>query len=138
MKNNTQQSTVSPKMTMYKNAMKNKHNQSTQLGEQLQKNQSLTQFQEQQQNQRNKDQEKLKDILEQNRKEIKINQIQSNIQHLDQQQKSFTTQKQSFSEAFKELQIDNKKLYLPIQECKQRFKENVNFDFETPRFFGMP
>lgn len=33
MKNNTQKSTVSPKMTMYKNAMKNKHNQSTQLGE---------------------------------------------------------------------------------------------------------
>lgn len=35
MKNNTQQTPISPKMAMYKNAMKNKHNQITLLNEQL-------------------------------------------------------------------------------------------------------
>lgn len=35
MKNNTQQTPISPKMIMYKNAMKNKHNQHPLLSEQL-------------------------------------------------------------------------------------------------------
>ncbi|CAK58642.1 unnamed protein product (macronuclear) [Paramecium tetraurelia] len=167
MKNNTQQTPISPKMAMYMNAMKNKHNQHPLLSEQLQKNQSLAQFHEQQQSQRSQEQGKqdnlranssfrslkfqdlnvthnpidvikLKDILDGNRKEIKVKQQQSQVQHKNQQQKSFTSQKHCQDEVFAEQQKGEKKLNLPIQDCKQKFKENVNLDLETPRFFGMP
>ncbi|CAD8144118.1 unnamed protein product [Paramecium pentaurelia] len=167
MKNNTQQTPISPKMAMYKNAMKNKHNQLPQLSEQLQKNQSLAQFQEQQQSQRSQEQGKqdklrpnssfrslkfqdlnmphnpidvikLKDILDGNRKEMKVKQDQSQVQHKNQQEKSFTSHKHPQDEVLTEQQKVEKKFNLAIKDYKQNFKENVNLDLETPRFFGMP
>ncbi|CAD8059064.1 unnamed protein product [Paramecium sonneborni] len=157
MKNNNQQTLISPKMAMYKNAMKNKHNQICQIGDQLQKNQSLAQFHDQLQSQRSQQQGKqdnlkanssfrslklqdlnmaqnpidvikLKDILDSTQKEI-LNK--------NKQQKSITNQKQNFNEVFEEKQKDEKKFNLPIQNCNQKLKENINLDFETPRFFGM-